>query len=115
MMADYNTSINKYDNAETDLKKVLKHNKSNVKAEELMGQIKEKEKAYVDASEHYASAFEMSNRRNAAVGFRLAYNYIKAERYVDAIDVGREILKHNPKFPDVQEHIINKSRLCIRN
>ena len=36
--------------AEAELKKVLKYNKSNVKAEELMGLIKEKEKAYVDAA-----------------------------------------------------------------
>lgn len=49
-MADYNISVNKFDLAEAELKKVLKYNKSNVKAEELMGLIKEKEKAYVDAA-----------------------------------------------------------------
>ena len=34
LMADYNISVNKYDLAEGELKKVLKYNKSNVKAEE---------------------------------------------------------------------------------
>lgn len=88
-MADYYISVNKYDLAEAELKKVLKFNKSNVKAEELMGLIKEKEKAYVDAAEHYDKAFKMSHFRNGAVGFRLAFNYIKAARYVDAIDVSK--------------------------
>ena len=50
LMADYNISVNKFDLAEAELKKVLKYNKSNVKAEELMGLIKEKEKSYVDAA-----------------------------------------------------------------
>jgi len=56
-MADYFISVNKYDLAETELKKVLKYNRSNVKAEEMMGLIKEKMLAYVDAAEHYEKAF----------------------------------------------------------
>jgi len=52
-MADYYISVNKFDLAEGELKKVLKYNKSNVKAEEFMGVIKEKEKSYVDAAMHY--------------------------------------------------------------
>lgn len=43
-MADYFISVNKYDLAEAELKKCLKYNKSTVKAEELMGLIKEKKK-----------------------------------------------------------------------
>ena len=35
-MADYFISVNKFDLAEAELKKVLKYNRSNVKAEELM-------------------------------------------------------------------------------
>ena len=89
LMADYFISVNKYDLAEGELKKCLKYNKSNIKAEELMGLIKEKEKAYVDAAEHYQKAFVMSNKKNGGVGFRLAFNYLKANRLVDAIDVGK--------------------------
>ena len=100
-MADYFISVNKFDLAEAELKKVLKYNRSNVKAEELMGLIKEKEKAYVDAAAHYDRAFKMSNKKNAAVGFRLAFNYLKAQRYVDTIDVSKEILKVHPDYPKV--------------
>jgi hypothetical protein len=52
-MADYFISVNKFDLAEAELKKVLKYNRSNVKAEEMMGLIKEKMLAYVDAADHY--------------------------------------------------------------
>jgi len=79
-----------------------------------MGLIKEKEKSYVDASVHYEKAFKMSNKKNATVGFRLAFNYMKASRYVDAIDVGKDILKAFPDYPKVQEEIIEKSRSMIR-
>lgn len=61
-----------------------------------MGLIKEKEHAYVEAAEHYERAFKMSSRRNAAVGFRLAFNYMKAKRYVDSINVCKETLKYYP-------------------
>ena len=100
-MADYFISVNKFDLAETELQKVLKHNASNVKAEELMGLIKEKERAYVDAASHYEKAFEMSSRKNEAVGFRLAFNYLKADRLIDCIDVSKEVLKVNPTFPGI--------------
>jgi hypothetical protein len=43
----------------------------------------------------------MSNKKNGGVGFRLAFNYLKANRYVDAIDVGKDILKVYPNFPKV--------------
>ena len=114
LMADYYISVNKYDLAEAELKKCLKYNKSNIKAEELMGLIKEKEKAYVDAAEHYQRAFEMSNKKNSGVGYRLAFNYLKASRLVDAIDVGKEVLKVNPNMPKVKADIIDKARVGIR-
>jgi tetratricopeptide repeat protein 21B len=114
LMADYYISVNKYDLAEAELKNCLKYNKSMIKAEELMGLIKEKEKAYVDAADHYAVAWKMSNKKNGGVGFRLAFNYLKADRYVDAIDVGKDILKVYPSFPKVQTEIIDKARGMIR-
>ena len=113
-MADYYISVNKYDLAEGELKKCLKYNKSNIKAEELMGLIKEREKAYVDAADHYSNAFKMSNKKNAGVGFRLGFNYLKAGRFVDAIDVGKLVLANNPQTDRVQTDIIEKARAQLR-
>jgi len=114
LMADYLISINKYDLAEKELLKCLKYNKSIVKAEELMGFIKEKEKAYVDAAEHYQKAWEVSNKKSAGVGFRLSFNYLKAERYIDAIDVGKEIIRVYPNMDKVNTDIIAVARKNLR-
>ena len=57
LLADFFISNNKYDLAEEQLGKCLKYNKSMVKAEEYMGLIKEKERMYVDAAEHYEKAW----------------------------------------------------------
>ena len=54
-----------------------------------MGLIKEKERDHVSAAKHYLNAFKMSNNKNAGVGYRLAFNYMKASRYTDTIDVGK--------------------------
>lgn len=114
MLADFFISNNKYDLAEEQLQKCLKHNRSIVKAEEYMGLIKEKEKSYVDAAEHYEKAWRMSNMRNPAVGFRLSFNYMKAQRFVEAVIIGKEILKAFPETTKVQTDIIDKSRLMFR-
>ncbi len=50
-----------------------------------MGLIREKEQAYADASEFYEKAFDLTSRKSAAIGFRLAYNYLKAKRYIDCL------------------------------
>jgi tetratricopeptide repeat protein 21B len=57
LLADFFVANNKYDLAEEQLGKCLKYNKSLVKAEEYMGLIKEKERMYVDAADHYEKAW----------------------------------------------------------
>ena len=84
------------------------------KAEEYLALIKEKEKSYVDAADHYEKAWKMSNKKNGAVGFRLAFNYLKANRFVDAVDVGKDILKTYPDYPKVQSDIIVKARAMLK-
>jgi tetratricopeptide repeat protein 21B len=110
MMADHWISVNNYPEAEKELSKVLKHNKSNVKAYEYMGLIKEKEKDHEAAALHYQTAFKMSNNKNAGVGFRLAFNYLKAQRYTDTLDVGKQILKVIPDYPRLKDDLLLKAR-----
>ena len=43
----------------------------------------------------------MCNKKNGRLGYRLAFNYIKANRFVVAIDSGKEILKVYPDYPQV--------------
>jgi len=39
---------------------------------------------------------------------------MKANRFVDAIDVGKDILKTYPDYPKVQKEIVEKSRSMIK-
>lgn len=114
MMADAFISQRDFNNAQNELQKVLQHNQSNVKAQEYMGLIKEKEKDHITAAQHYQVAFEMSNKKNPSVGYRLAFNYMKAHRFTDTIDIGRQILKLYPDFPQIKNDLMQKARQHIR-
>ena len=53
-----------------------------------MGLIKEKEQSYVDAANHYENAFKLLNSRNLNMGYRLAFNYLKAKVTIISINRG---------------------------
>ena len=75
-----------------------------------MGYIMEKESSYKDAATHYEQAWKSSNQANPTVGYKLAFNYMKAKRYTDAIDVSHEIMEKYPNYPKVKKEILEKSR-----
>ena len=52
-----------------------------------MGLIKEKEHSYVDAATHYEKAHSLTSEKSPSIGYRLAFNYLKAKRYIDCITV----------------------------
>jgi len=56
-----------------------------------MGYIMEKEQAYTDAALNYEMAWKHGNQTNPTVGYKLAFNYLKAKRYVDAIDICHQV------------------------
>jgi tetratricopeptide repeat protein 21B len=47
----------------------------------------EREAAYKDAAENYEKAWNYGKKNQPAVGYKLAFNYLKAKRYTDAIDI----------------------------
>lgn len=47
-------------------------------------------------------------------GYKLAFNYMKAKRYVDAIDVCHTVLNKHPEYPRIRKDILDKSRASIR-
>ena len=47
-------------------------------------------------------------------GYRLAFNYLKSKRLVDAIDVCHMVLQRNPHYPKIQRDILDKARQGIR-
>ena len=114
MLADIYIQGGKYDLAQEMCKKCLKYNKSCAKAWELIGQVMEREQSYMDAAEHYERSWKFSSESSPAVGFRLAFNYLKAKRFVEAIDVCQKVLKEHPTYPKIQKDILDKARLSIK-
>lgn len=56
-----------------------------------MGYIMEKESSYANAAEFYENAWGFSTESDPAVGYKLAFNYLKASRHVDAIDICHKV------------------------
>ncbi|XP_077996608.1 tetratricopeptide repeat protein 21B-like [Glandiceps talaboti] len=114
LLADIYIQSGKYDMATELLKKCLQHNQSSCKAYEYMGFIMEKEQSYRDAAMNYEKAWKYGNQSSPTIGYKLAFNYLKAKRYVDAIDVSHRVLLANPNYPKMRKDILDKARALIR-
>lgn len=110
LLADQYLQAGKLDMASELLTRVLEHNRSCVKAWEMCGLISEKEAVPKVAAGHYEKAWKFSGKSKQAIGYRLAYNFMKAKRYPDAIDVCQQVLKINPAFLAIKKDILDKSR-----
>lgn len=114
LLADQYVQAGKLEMATELLTRVLEHNRSCVKAHELCGMIAEKEAVPKVAAGHFDRAWRFSGRSKPAIGYRLAYNYMKAKRYPDAIDVCQQVLKLNPDFVAIRKDVLEKSRNNLR-
>jgi len=114
MLADIYIGVGKYEFAQELCKKTLAINKSSAKSWEMLGQIMEKEQAYKDAAEHYEHAWTFMHETAPAVGYKLAFNYLKAKRFVEAIDVCHKVLKAFPEYPKIRKEILAKAREALR-
>jgi len=56
----------------------------------------------------------MSSMRNAGVGFRLAFNYAKDKRLVEAVNICKEVLKAYPNYKLIQTEILDKVRQQLK-
>ena len=114
MLADVYIGGGKYDLAEELWRRCLASNKSCAKAWEFLGVVKEKEMSYKDAASHYENAWKYENEASAAVGYKLSFNYLKAKKYVDAIDVCHKVLQQFPDYPKIRKDVLEKARQALR-
>merc|ERR1719487_2537924 len=114
ILADVYIVSGKYDLAEELCRRCLSSNKSCAKAWEFLGVVKEKEMSYKDAASHYENAWKYENEASAAVGYKLSFNYLKAKKYVDAIDVCHKVLQQFPDYPKIRKDVLEKARQCLR-
>ena len=47
-------------------------------------------------------------------GYKLAFNHLKAKKYVEAIDVCHKVLEKHPSYPKIRREILDKARLSLR-
>lgn len=114
MLADIYVGRAKYDLAQELCKKALTHNKSSGKAWELLGLIMEKEQSYIDAAECYQEAWSCEGEASASIGFKLAFNYLKAKKYVSTVDVCNKVLDQYPDYPKIRKEILEKAYAGFR-
>eukprot|EP00064_Thunnus_orientalis_P012892 superscaffoldBa00002031_g12928 len=115
LLADIYIHSGKYDMAADLLKRCLNHNKSCCKVYEYLGYIMEKEQAFRDAALNYELAWKYGNQTNPNIGYKLAFNYLKAKRHVDAIDVCHKVLAAYPNYPRIRKDVLDKARVALRS
>ncbi|XP_063227668.1 tetratricopeptide repeat protein 21B-like [Bacillus rossius redtenbacheri] len=114
MLADVYLQGGKPDLAGELLQRVLQHNQGCARAHERSGLVAEKEQAHREAAAHYERAWRFGGRADPAVGYKLAFNHMKAKRYADAIDVCQQVLKLHPDYPRIRKDVLDKSRNNLR-
>jgi len=114
LLAEIYIQSSKYDLASSLCHIAKDHNRSCGKAWEQLGLIYEKETSYKDAAEHYEKAWQYSNESSPAVGYRLAFNYLKAKKYVQAINICQVVLKISENYPKIKKDVLEKARGLLR-
>ncbi|XP_049484935.1 tetratricopeptide repeat protein 21A isoform X1 [Panthera uncia] len=114
LLADVYCQGGKFDLASELLRRCVQYNKSCFRAYEYMGFIMEKEQAYKDAAANYELAWKYSHHASPAVGFKLAFNYLKDKRFVEAIEVCHTVLGEHPNYPQIREEILEKAQGSLR-
>lgn len=115
MLATIYIESKKFDLALELCKRCLKHNKSCSAAWEHMGLIMERECAYKDAAEYYEAAWKYESNASAPIGYKLAFNYLKAKRYIEAVNVCHKVIKLFPDYPRIRDDILMKARMAMRS
>ncbi|XP_061052582.1 tetratricopeptide repeat protein 21A isoform X3 [Eubalaena glacialis] len=114
LLADIYCQGGKFDLASELLRRCMQYNKSCCKAYEYMGFVMEREQSYKDAATNYELAWKYSHHANPASGFKLAFNYLKDKRFVEAIEVCHDVLKEHPNYPRIREEILEKAQGSLR-
>nr|XP_012597615.1 tetratricopeptide repeat protein 21A isoform X6 [Microcebus murinus] len=114
LLADIYCQGGKFDLASELLRRCVQYNKSCCKAYEYMGFIMEKEQSYKDAASNYELAWKYSHQANPAIGFKLAFNYLKDKKFVEAIEVCHSVLSEHPNYPKIREEILEKAQGSLR-
>uniref|UniRef100_A0A1B6BXL6 Tetratricopeptide repeat protein 21B n=2 Tax=Clastoptera arizonana TaxID=38151 RepID=A0A1B6BXL6_9HEMI len=114
LLADLHVQNGKNESAIELLRRVLVHNQSCYRAHELLGLIAEKDQKYLEAGAQYQQAWKLSGETDPALGYKLAFNLLKAKKYAYAISTCQSVLKLNPDYPKIRKDILEKAISHLR-
>nr|XP_051708593.1 tetratricopeptide repeat protein 21A isoform X3 [Oryctolagus cuniculus] len=114
LLADIYCQSGKFDLASELLRRCVQYNKSCSKAYEYLGFIMEKEQSYKDAATNYELAWKYSHHASPAIGFKLAFNYLKDKKFVEAIEICHRVLAEYPNYPKIREEILVKAQVSLK-
>lgn len=112
-LADLYITTGKLSNAIKSLEAVSQQDYLNAISYELYGLVMEKEASYNDACKYYESAWLLS-RGASTVAFRLAYNYLKSNRYEDAVVMCQLALREWPDFTKLRRDVLYLAERRLR-
>ncbi|GAA49619.1 tetratricopeptide repeat protein 21B, partial [Clonorchis sinensis] len=105
LLAEIYIKIGKTDLAQELLKRCLQYNKSCTKAYEFTGYVMEREQNFHEAARNYELAWNISNRSNPSVGYKLAHSRLKIRQLLGAIEVCLQ--DHRTCTSDEHKHLIH--------
>uniref|UniRef100_A0A8C1C010 Tetratricopeptide repeat domain 21A n=2 Tax=Cyprinus carpio TaxID=7962 RepID=A0A8C1C010_CYPCA len=114
LLADMYIKTGKYTQVDKLLDSCIRHNESCSKAYEYRGLLMEREQRHSDAALQYEQAWKHSRRAHPAVGFRLAFNYLKCKNYTLAVDVCHQVLQQRPDYTQIQDELLTRAQLSLR-
>jgi hypothetical protein len=53
-------------------------------------------------------------KKSVSIGYRLAFNYLKAKRYIECIEICRGILEVYPNYPNIEKEVLDKAIQALR-
>ncbi|XP_023941812.1 tetratricopeptide repeat protein 21B [Bicyclus anynana] len=113
-VADNQISSGRTEAAKEILTKILNHNSSCAAAYQYLGFLSEKDQNYKSAAHNYDNAWVHTGKSDLAIGYKLAYAYLKLKKYPECIVVSRHILKIRPEYPKLKKEILEKAKSNLR-
>ncbi|CCW67565.1 unnamed protein product [Phytomonas sp. Hart1] len=89
-----------------ELRGVLARNRHCSAGWSQLGWLHERQGDHAEASEAYQKAWALSLENDPAVGFRVAFNYLKSGDPVRAIDVSKKVLARHATYPCIEEEVL---------
>lgn len=114
MLADIFIASGKFDHASELAKRALTYDASCARAWEYLGMISEREGAYMDAADMYNKAWTFSGEAAAPVGYKLAFNHLKAGNAVGALEIGQTVLSTFAEYAAVRTEVLDKAVQMLR-